>query len=282
MSISPSLPSRINIHGNPADGPEGDFATISLTADARVRFNFYNPRVILLLTLIGILIITGCNQYNYEDKKSSTPSITASKVVTETQSQTPENTITLAIVIQASHTPVLSPTTTLNPFMYVFPVRPDKNIGFTEGTSAHGYPAIDIFAPDGWDYVAVTSGTVEFVSYKDVWDPSVDDPGTRGGIAISIIGDDGIRYYGSHLSKISEGIETGMHVSAGQLLGSIGDSGNARGRGSHLHFGISRPTYPEDWKIRRGEIDPFPYINAWVAGINVSPKYSTPTPKPTP
>jgi peptidoglycan LD-endopeptidase LytH len=241
-----------------------------------------NHGAILFLALIGIFIMAGCNQYNREDNKSSTLSIAASTVVTETRSQTPENTITLATVIQPSHTPVLSPTTTLNPYLYVFPVRPDKNLGYSEGTSAHGYPAIDIFAPDGWDYVAVTSGTVEFISYQDVWDSSVDDPGTRGGIAISIIGDDGIRYYGSHLSQIAEGIETGMRVSAGQLLGHIGDSGNARGRGSHLHFGISRPTFAEDWKIRRGEIDPFPYINAWAAGINVSPKYSTPTPKPTP
>jgi murein DD-endopeptidase MepM/ murein hydrolase activator NlpD len=253
-----------------------------MAVDMKAQFNFDNQRVILILALIGIFIITGCNQYKHEGNTSSTPSIATSKVVTETQSRTPENTITLTKIIQPTHTPVLSPTTTLNPFSYVFPVKPVRNVGYAEGISAHGYPAIDVFAPVGWDYVAVTSGTVEFVSYKDVWDPSVDDPGTRGGIAISIIGDDGIRYYGSHLLKIAEGIEIGMHVTAGQLLGYIGDSGNARGRGSHLHFGISRPTYPEDWKIRRGEIDPFPYLNAWAAGINVSPKYSTPTPKPTP
>jgi murein DD-endopeptidase MepM/ murein hydrolase activator NlpD len=132
----------------------------------------------------------------------------------------------------------------------------------------------------GWEYVAVTDGTVEYVSYKDLWDPATDDPGARGGIAIAIIGDDGLRYYGSHLSKIADGIETGQHVNAGQLLGYIGESGNAHGTVSHLHFGISRPTYPEDWKTRRGDIDPFPYLNAWAAGINITPRYSTPTLNP--
>ena len=73
----------------------------------------------------------------------------------------------------------------------------------------------------------MTDGTVEFVSYKDIWDPATDDPGARGGIAIAIIGDDGLRYYGSHLLKIADGIEAGQHVSAGQLLGYIGESGNA-------------------------------------------------------
>jgi galactokinase/mevalonate kinase-like predicted kinase len=37
MSISLSVPSRINILGNPADGNEGDFATISMAVDVRAR-----------------------------------------------------------------------------------------------------------------------------------------------------------------------------------------------------------------------------------------------------
>ena len=40
------------------------------------------------------------------------------------------------------------------------------------------------------------------MSTKDVWDPKVNDGATRGGLSVTIFGDDGVRYYGSHLSAI--------------------------------------------------------------------------------
>lgn len=232
---------------------------------------------------MGIAVtFSGCNKI----KREPTPTLNTSTNTKEdkaiTHTFTPEIMITHTATNSPTATQVVTPTPTLNPHKYIFPVRPDKSVDYAEGTAAHGYPAIDIFAPAGWEYVAVTDGTVEFLSYTDTWDPVTDDPGARGGIAIAIIGDDGLRYYGSHLLKIADGIETGLHVSAGQLLGYIGESGNAYGTVSHLHFGISHPTYPEDWKTRRGEIDPFPYLNAWAAGINITPRYSTPTPNPNP
>jgi peptidoglycan LD-endopeptidase LytH len=112
---------------------------------------------------------------------------------------------------------------------------------------------------------------VEFVSYEDKWDPATDDPALRSGLAVAIIGDDGVRYYGSHLSAIAVGIKPGLRVSSGQLLGTVGETGNARGRGIHLHFGISHPTFPEDWKVRRGEVDPLTYLDAWKKGENLTP-----------
>jgi murein DD-endopeptidase MepM/ murein hydrolase activator NlpD len=81
-----------------------------------------------------------------------------------------------------------------------------------------------------------------------------------------------VRYYGSHLSGIAPGIYPGMRVTAGQLLGYVGASGDARGKDPHLHFGISHPTTPDDWKTRRGELDPYPYLVAWKKGINLSPE----------
>jgi murein DD-endopeptidase MepM/ murein hydrolase activator NlpD len=185
-------------------------------------------------------------------------------------------------VALTTNTPEPSATNTSIPRIYVFPVQPVKYTGYAEGYAAHGYPAIDIFAPAGWAFVAVTDGMVDFVSYTDTWDPVTDDPASRGGLSVAIIGDDGLRYYGSHLSSIADGISPGMRVLAGQTLGYVGKSGNARERGTHLHFGISRPTYPEDWRTRRGEIDPYAYLNAWREGINISPVYSTPTPKVRP
>jgi peptidoglycan LD-endopeptidase LytH len=244
---------------------------------------------LFIFSLIGMLILTGCKR---SDNAPAKPTATVETFSTLIQSQTiiPSfststftPTITSTFTLSPSLTIVPSSIATYVPWKYVFPVQPaNKHVSYKEGVASHGYPAIDIFAPAGYEYAAVTDGTVEFISFKDMWDAKVDDPGTRGGIAIAIIGDDGLRYYGSHLSEIAKGISSGKRISAGEVLGYIGESGNAAGRGAHLHFGISRPTFPEDWKIRRGEINPFPYINAWAAGLNVTPLYVTPTPKPTP
>ncbi len=134
-----------------------------------------------------------------------------------------------------------------------------------------GYPATDIFAPAGYEFLAVISGRVDFTCPEDLWLPEVDDPNTRGGISVAIIGDDGLRYYGAHLTALAEGIEPGVRVIVGQVLGYVGHTGNARETPTHVHFAISFPTYPEDWKIRRGQINPYPALVAWQRGENFSP-----------
>jgi murein DD-endopeptidase MepM/ murein hydrolase activator NlpD len=80
-----------------------------------------------------------------------------------------------------------------------------------------------------------------------------------------------VRYYGSHLISIADGIAPGVNVLAGELLGKVGSSGSARGTAPHLHFGISWPTKAGDWKIRRGTLYPWPYLDAWKVGENLSP-----------
>jgi murein DD-endopeptidase MepM/ murein hydrolase activator NlpD len=92
-------------------------------------------------------------------------------------------------------------------------------------------------------------------------------------MSVAIIGDDGWRYYGSHLSGVAEGITPGVRVEAGQLLGWTGKSGNARGTPPHLHYGISRPTTPDDWQTRRGEVPPYEYLRAWQRGEMVTPAW---------
>jgi murein DD-endopeptidase MepM/ murein hydrolase activator NlpD len=152
---------------------------------------------------------------------------------------------------------------------YVFPVRATS---VEYGPYHHDYPAADIFCPIGSEYVSTTSGVVDFVNRVDRWNPSTNMPEDRGGIMVAFIGDDGWRYYGSHLSGIAEGIEPGVHVTAGQVLGWTGDSGNAQGTPPHLHYGISRPTTPDDWQVRRGEIPPHEYLRAWERGEWVTPR----------
>ncbi len=115
--------------------------------------------------------------------------------------------------------------------------------------------------------MAVTDGVVEYVSPEDLWQPDNDLPNLRGGISVAIVGTDGLRYYGSHLQSIAEGILPGAQVQVGQVLGYVGNSGNARGKDPLLHFGIS---YPRSVN-RIGEIDPYPFLLKWKAGARCTP-----------
>ncbi len=118
---------------------------------------------------------------------------------------------------------------------------------------------------------AVTDGVVLEVSRVDKYNKAVDDGALRGGLSVSLLGDDGVRYYGAHMSAVSAGIEAGARVRAGQQIGSIGKTGNANNI-CHLHFGISPPcARTGDWWNRRGVIWPYTFLDAWRAGKSTSP-----------
>ena len=153
-------------------------------------------------------------------------------------------------------------------FTYIFPVA---NCTVKYAHSHHDYPATDMLTKKGCSFVAPIDGVVEDVNFKDVWSSKTNRGQDRGGLSVSIIGIDGVRYYGSHLSSVAEGIVPGVNVMAGDILGKVGDTGSARGTSPHLHFGISWPTKAGDWKIRRGALYPWPYLDAWKVGENLSP-----------
>jgi murein DD-endopeptidase MepM/ murein hydrolase activator NlpD len=135
----------------------------------------------------------------------------------------------------------------------------------------HDYPATDIMAARGCRFVSPVDGRVDEVSRVDRWDGSTDRGADRGGRSVSVVGVDGVRYYGSHLEWVAPGIAPGVPVRAGQLLGRVGNSGSARGGPTHLHFGLSWPSRPGVWWLRRGVLYPWPYLDAWRAGRNLSP-----------
>lgn len=157
-------------------------------------------------------------------------------------------------------------------FRYAFPIKPPEVAGYAR--EHHTYPATDIFTPHRAVFVAVTDGVIDELGREDVWDPVINDPANRSGLYVSIIGDDGVRYYGSHLDEVVEGLEAGDRVAAGQTIGYVGRTGNARTTPYHVHFGISYPTFPGDWEIRRGVIWPWPYLDAWKRGENLTPDLS--------
>jgi murein DD-endopeptidase MepM/ murein hydrolase activator NlpD len=144
---------------------------------------------------------------------------------------------------------------------YVFPVVGNNSYAHTH----HDYPATDVITKCGNRVRAVTSGTILAITTKDIWKPSVNAGATRGGLSVSLLGDDGVRYYGSHLSVIDAKVEVGVRVTAGQTLGQTGDTGDASA--CHLHFGISPPCAKTgDWWNQRGTLYPWPYLDSWKKG----------------
>ena len=81
--------------------------------------------------------------------------------------------------------------------------------------------------------VSVSDGIVE----KMGWLP-------QGGYRIGIRSRQGVYYYYAHLAEYEEGITEGMDITAGQLLGYMGDTGYSEVEGTtgnfpvHLHFGM--------------------------------------------
>ena len=162
-------------------------------------------------------------------------------------------------------------TTTIDPELVAraFPVDPAVNSSFTPEAHA-SYQATDIFSSSGCGtaLLAPVTGMVDEV-VTNTWDPAVDDPATRGGNAVSIIGDDGVRYYLAHFQLIDPAITPGARVVAGDFLGEMGDTG--RTSACHVHFGLSLPCPNREWWVRRGVIWPDDYLASWQQGGNLSP-----------
>ena len=162
----------------------------------------------------------------------------------------------------ASSKPATKPATTVT---YTFPVIGHNSYAHTH----HDYPATDIITACGNRVVAAASGVILAVTRTDTWKASVDAGATRGGLSVSLLGDDGVRYYGSHLSVVAAGINPGVRVRTGTTIGKIGETGDAGA--CHLHFGISPPcARVGDWWTQRGAIYPWPYLDAWKKGVNKS------------
>jgi murein DD-endopeptidase MepM/ murein hydrolase activator NlpD len=168
----------------------------------------------------------------------------------------------------ASARPKPTASATTRSVRYVFPVKA-SNVDYHP---THGkYPATDLFADCGEPVVAATSGVILEISLTDRYVEGRPDGPNNGGLSVSLLGDDGVRYYGSHLSRVGSGIRAGVRVTAGQRLGSVGRTGNANNV-CHLHFGISPPcARTGDWKVRRGVVWPAKYLDSWRKKGNLSP-----------
>jgi murein DD-endopeptidase MepM/ murein hydrolase activator NlpD len=152
--------------------------------------------------------------------------------------------------------------------IYLFPISGCKA---DYARAHHDYAATDILTEAGCKFIAPIDGVVDEVNRVDNWSGKTNLGIDRGGLFVSIIGSDGVRYYGSHLRSIPSSIQPGVAVKAGRVLGAVGATGSARGTHPHLHFGISWPTPADIWWVRRGEVLPWKYLDAWKKGSDLSP-----------
>jgi peptidoglycan LD-endopeptidase LytH len=151
---------------------------------------------------------------------------------------------------------------------YVYPIEGCKS---SYSRAHHDYPATDILAKTRCKFLAPTSGVIDEVNDVDKYSWKNNNGALRGGLSLSMIGDDGVRYYGSHFSKIYKKVIPGYRVKEGELIALVGTSGDAAGTAPHVHFGISWPTESGIWWVRRGMVYPWKYLDAWKAGKDLSP-----------
>ena len=136
----------------------------------------------------------------------------------------------------------------VKPGSIVFPVDGPHSYTDTFGAPRSGgrtHKGCDIMAARGTPVVASVSGRIKSLSRTDTG---------LSGLSFWISGDNGTGYFGCHLDSLVPGIQVGSRVVAGQLLGYVGNTGNAAGGPCHLHFEI----HPGGGAA----VDPYPILRA--------------------
>jgi len=138
---------------------------------------------------------------------------------------------------------------------YVFPVYGPSGYSDTFGAfrgdvAGNWHHGDDIFAPLGAPILACADGLVFSVGWNDV-----------GGNRLWLRDSQGNEFYYAHLSAFTPLARNGMHVKAGEMLGFVGNTGDAQGTPTHLHFEV----HPSSLLFMGydGAVDPTPYLDAW-------------------
>lgn len=92
-------------------------------------------------------------------------------------------------------------------------------------SGGRSHQGVDMIAVRGTPLVAIEAGVVKRVS-----------SGSLGGITVWLKAANGDEYYYAHMDGWAPGLSVGQSLSVGELLGYIGNSGNARYTVTHVHF----------------------------------------------
>jgi murein DD-endopeptidase MepM/ murein hydrolase activator NlpD len=126
----------------------------------------------------------------------------------------------------------------------------DLHDSFNDARSeGHTHQAMDIRASQGREVLAATDGVTAKLFSSD-----------RGGIMLYQRDSSGLYvYYYGHLQRYADGVYEGKPLTRGEVIGYVGDTGNAGAGNYHLHFGISKLNTPGKWS--GGEpINPYPLL----------------------
>ena len=110
----------------------------------------------------------------------------------------------------------------------------------SQGRSHEG---IDIMAERGTKVYSATEGLVADLRNNNL-----------GGKVIWILGPSGSWHYYAHLDGHKRGLNVGDYVHKGDLIGYVGNTGNARATAPHLHYGIYLNGKG------RGAVNPYSYL----------------------
>ena len=104
------------------------------------------------------------------------------------------------------------------------------------------HQGIDIFAKQGTPVRSTTEGLIVRLGDNRL-----------GGNVVWVMGPGRQNHYYAHLSRFGT-FQVGDRVMAGDIIGYVGDTGNARGTPHHLHYGV--------YQLGGAAINPFPLITA--------------------
>jgi len=155
------------------------------------------------------------------------------------------STTTTTVATPATTTTTTTPPAGTDGVARVCPVDGPVTFSDTWGAPRSGgrkHKGVDMIAARGTPLVAVEAGTIARLSNSRL-----------GGISIYLTGDSGSRYYYAHLHAWADGLHAGMRVELGQLVGSVGSTGNASYNLPHLHFQYAPPG--GDW------VNPYPLVD---------------------
>ena len=105
------------------------------------------------------------------------------------------------------------------------------------------HKGIDIFAPQGTPVRATTGGIVLYSGSYGL-----------GGNVVYMLGANWRFHYYAHLNTAMA--YPLMPVAAGELIGTVGTSGNAQGKPPHLHYTI-KSAFPRFWTYDSGHYSPW-------------------------